>query len=111
MNEKKRFITNNNEHIDIFIGDLIESLDKFVRNVPSSDWVAYDRQIAITGKFIYLLLEEFSNYKQGSNFKKLVFALNKVFIELQPYWIDMVSNIQETIILNSLGVGQNDEEE
>lgn len=111
MNDKKRFIINNKENIDEFIGDIMISINKFVINVPNEDWVSYDRNVALIGKFLYMLIGEYKNIKIGSNFKKLIFALNKVFIELQPYWVDIVSNIQETIILNSLGVGKNDEEE
>ena len=111
MNEKRRFIIDNNEIIDEFIGDVMSSVNKLIRNVPSNEWFSYDRQIALIGKFAYLLLSEFEDSKRRSNFTKLIFALNKVIIEMQPYWIDMISNIQETIILNSLGVGKNVEEE
>ena len=111
MNEKKRFIIDNGENIDEFIGDIMIAVNKLVRNVPSNDWVSYDRQIALLGKFAFMLIKEYSDIKRGSNFKRLIFSLNKVFIEFQPYWADLVTNIQETIILNSLGVGKNVQEE
>ena len=111
MNETKRFLINNQEHIEKFIDLTFKDIRNLLILIPKDEWISYDRNVAIIGKFLFELSKSYENNNKNNVTQKTLMSLNHVFMIMQPLWADMIVSAQQNIVMATLKGGVKNEEE
>ena len=111
MNETKRFLSNNQQHIENFIDTTFNEIRNLISLIPAEEWISYDRNVAIMGKFLFELSKNYEDNSKKNVTQKTLMALNHVFFLMQPLWADMIVTAQQNIVMGALKGGTKNEEE